>query len=263
MKEKNDDIILINEQYSQMTGIIQMTAASSSFEQHYIDIREKEGRLLSDEAVMNLPHSPLPAFRQEWAYRRFATALFLQYLTKQGHGNMLDLGCGNGWFSKLLTLNNRNTVLGLDINKTELEQAVRLFGSDHCRFAYGDIFEADIPAAAYQYIIINSAAQYFPDLPLLLHRLLFLLAPEGEIHILDSPFYDPSALSAAAKRTVSYFEKAGTPEMAAFYHHHTWKNLENFNWKLMYNPQHWWYRIKRKAGYPCAIFPWIRIKHAI
>jgi SAM-dependent methyltransferase len=263
MNNKKDNITLLNEQYFHSEGVLRMTAASSSFERHYIDIREKEGRILADEAVLKLPDSPLPAFRQEWAYRRFATAVFLPYLKKQVRGNILDLGCGNGWFSKLLTLNNSNTVLGLDINMPELEQAVRLFGSDHCRFAYGDIFEVDIPAATYQYIVINSAVQYFPDLPHLLQRLLYLLTPQGEIHLLDSPFYDQTAIAAASLRTKSYYENAGTPEMAAFYHHHSWENLEDFKWKLMYNPNHWWHKIKRKAGYPCAIFPWIRIKHPI
>ena len=262
MKEKNDHNTIINEPYSDRGRVLQMTPEYTSFERHYIDIREKEGRVLTDEAVLNLPVSPLPAYRQEWAYRRFASDIFLRYLKKQGHGKILDLGCGNGWFSKLLTLNNSNTVLGLDINKTELEQAVRLFGSNHCSFAYGDIFKVNIPAATYQFIVINSAIQYFPDLPHLLHRLLFLLAPEGEIHILDSPFYDTSALSAAAERTISYYEKSGTPEMAAFYHHHTWENLKEFNWKIMYNPHDWWNRFKRKSGYPGAIFPWIRIKQS-
>lgn len=262
-KIKDMTITLDYDHYTLKNGVYWMTAAPSSFEEFYIDIREKEGRVLSDEAVRALPVSPLPAYRQEWAYRRYSADIFLQYLKKQSRGTVLDLGCGNGWFSNLLTLGNSNTVLGLDINMAELQQAARLFANDHCRFAYGDIFEADIPAATFQYIVIDSAVQYFPDLPRLLHKLLTLLKPNGEIHIFDSPFYRVAEIPAAALRTKAYYEKSGTPEMAAFYHHHSREELNAFQWKLMYDPQHWWQTIKRKTGLPTAIFPWIKVMHPL
>ncbi len=50
--------------------------------------------------------------------------------THAGEGAILELGCGNGWLSHLLSQSLQRDVCGIDVNRTELTQAARMFGHD-------------------------------------------------------------------------------------------------------------------------------------
>jgi SAM-dependent methyltransferase len=189
--------------------------------------------------------------------------------------SILDLGCGNGWLANHLALLAGVRVCGLDLNQRELTQAARVFvgadvgavvGADYIRdddtrlkFLYADIFTVDLPVHIFDLVVLASVVQYFPDLPALLRRLLPLLAPGGELHILDSPLYDPLEIRAAQERTRAYYAALGFPEMAADYHHHALSVLAPFRPTILYNPRALWNRAARKFGAARSPFPWIRI----
>lgn len=224
------------------------------FEELYIRIRDKEGRMYSDATVKTLPEIPASHPQHaEWMVRRRSSARLIRYLAaKKRSLRILEIGCGNGWLCHRLSGIPGATVTGQDINHTELEQASRVFGDvQNIRFV------DEVKQVEAEVIIFSASIQYFPDLADILQWSLQRLAPDGEIHILDSPFYDTGDLSAAQKRTLDHFTALGFPEMAAFYHHHPYAALKPFKPILLHHPQS---IVARLLGRKDP-FPWYCIKN--
>ncbi|MEO1623804.1 MAG: class I SAM-dependent methyltransferase [Bacteroidota bacterium] len=238
-----------------------LSLPEGEFEQAYLRVRQQEGRLYPDRWVRQLPELPKEhPHHAEWRLRQYNTKRLLTYLKGRPGHTWLDLGCGNGWLAHRLAAEADKQVLGVDINLPELEQAVRLFDAPNCRFAYGDVFEDCWPSTAFDGIILNSCIQYFSDLDSLIDRLRQLLRPKGEIHILDSPFYEQSELAAARDRSRRYYEEQGVVEMQGKYHHHSWESLQAHTPQLYYQPQHWTNRLRRRLLGQGTPFPWIIIR---
>src|SRR6478609_3338202 len=70
----------------------------------YIALREKEGRLVSDEELLKLPE--VNAFHihlKEWRIRKKSCDQLLNYVAKKNRPlKILEIGCGNGWLSNRL-----------------------------------------------------------------------------------------------------------------------------------------------------------------
>ena len=100
---------------------------------------------------------------------------------------------------------------------------------------------------------MNASIQYFSSIPVLLNKLKSILIPTGEIHILDSPFYYQNQVSAAADRSIEYYEKLEIPDMAQYYHHHGIEEVKQF--EVLYRPKSKWQKLWNKRDSP---FPWLR-----
>jgi ubiquinone/menaquinone biosynthesis C-methylase UbiE len=248
-------------QFPQQQHLFFLTPEINDFEKAYLQIRNEENRIYSDEIVKKLPQLPKnhPQFK-EWKSRQRISQQLLQYLAQNKGEYYLDLGCGNGWFTHQIQKNTKGKVVGLDINALELKQAHRLFANDSCFFAYGDIFKSPLPKQYFNSIILNSCIQYFPDLQLLIKRLLELLKKDGCIHILDSPLYQAKELAAAQQRSKWYYEKKGNLVMLPHYHHHTWEALDHFSYQIAYQPNNFSNKLRRKIMGFGTPFPWIIIK---
>jgi len=237
---------------------ISKPAVSDEFESFYLGVRESEKRLLSDEEVSRLPKLKNSQHTKEWKKRGRSASRLDKYFSNLQSGNVLDLGCGNGWFTDLISNNNKLEVLGMDVNLTELKQAARVFQKANLNFLYGDIFEAQLPEYAFDYITISAVIQYFENLEQLIERLLEILKPGGEIHFIDSPFYNVEELIGAKQRTIDYYNAKGFPEMSRYYFHHPWSEIYKYNPEVLYNS-------KRKNKFlkfiakPEMPFPWIKI----
>jgi SAM-dependent methyltransferase len=220
-------------------------------EKTYLEVRRREGRVFPDEVVRALPFvSKSNAYAKEWAWRRRSFHRFLSCCkhlsalrgenvewTDSDRMTILDLGCGNGWLANRLAENPDWDVWAVDVNEEELAQGARLFGRENLRFAYADFVSRNavpggsLPGTAFRdtfdLVVLAASVQYFPDLENLISSLKKCLKPGGEIHILDSPFYKNEEARKTAKwRTVEYYTQLGVPEMAAFYHHHLWADVE-------------------------------------
>ncbi len=234
----------------------------SSFEQAYINLRGKENRVYNDESVISLPDiSPQHPLADEWAIRKRSLEKLTQYLAqRKSIHTILEVGCGNGWMSKNLVSLNKE-VCAIDVNKTELLQAARLFPSDSISFVCSDIYTVPLDLESFDFVILASSIQYFQDLRKLLNRLVQLTKSTGEIHIMDSPLYSKVEIIEAKKRTESYFVRQGQPEMAAYYFHHVYGELEGFDWKFIHDPNSLAKMLQRKLQKTnISPFPWIRIK---
>jgi len=243
-------------------GVYILSEINDEFESLYLKVRNKEKRIYSDTEIDNLPFIPdSNPHKNEWKLREKSFLRFKDYLKIQNEKlNILDLGCGNGWFSGNLSKDFNHDFFCVDVNLSELKQGERVCDSEKIKFIYADIFKADFPTDFFSLIILNASVQYFFNLKKLFNRLFKLLTINGEIHIIDSPFYSVDEAQNAKKRTVDYYSSINFPGMAQYYHHHSFKELMEFNTKILYNPS----SIKNKIGCLFLIkdspFPWIVIK---
>lgn len=234
------------------------SVAVDEFEELYLHLREHEGRVYSDDELLLIPSLTEHLHAAEWKRRARSARRLLNYFSERRDVVILDLGCGNGWFSNMLATNLSLFVVGLDVNTQELEQASRVFSKDNLRFLKGDCFGLNLPANSFDYVTINAAVQYFQDLESLMNRLFELLKVNGEIHIIDSPFYRPREVNNAKERSRIYYHEQGFPEMASFYYHHTFELLARWNYHIMYNPVKWG-KLKKILFIKDSPMPWIRV----
>jgi ubiquinone/menaquinone biosynthesis C-methylase UbiE len=231
---------------------------SENFEEKYISLRKKENRLYTDEQVRWLPvidRSHL--YYKEWEARKSSSNRLMQHLiNRKTELNILEVGCGNGWLCHHLSKIPGSNVAGIDINKTELDQAKRLFDHiENIEFIYGEIDSESVRNERFDAIIFAASIQYFPSLDSIIPSALQLLNKKGEIHILDSQFYRSSELEAARKRSFDYYHSLQFAEMAGYYFHHSIDELGPYDHTILYNPDLFRNRFMKNKN----PFPWICI----
>ncbi|HEU0291778.1 MAG TPA: class I SAM-dependent methyltransferase [Anaerolineales bacterium] len=228
----------------------------------YLSVREKEGRLYSDEMVARLPSiSDVHPLAKEWCARSASAARLTRYLSRRPKPlSILDLGCGNGWLSDLMHRSG-HCVIGMDQNRYELKQAARVFSQKAgLAFLEADIFAAPFAAQTFDVILLASVLQYFRDLNTLLLVLFGYLKGQGEIHIIDSPLYSDAKRDQAAHRSFQYYSSLGFPQMAEHYFHHCASDLNAFRPKTLYQGRPLTLRMNQLLGRVDSPFPWIMIE---
>ena len=230
-----------------------------NFSELYLRVREKEGRLYSDDVVARLPDiSSDHPLAKEWRTRADSSTRLIRYLAKLSRPlNILELGCGNGWLSGKLSQISGAQVWGIDVLSCELTQASRLFTSPRLTFLAADIFRAPFSHRTFDVIVLASVIQYFPDLPALITTLQTFLKSHGEIHLLDSPFYQPAELPFARERSRAYYTALGFAEMAGHYFHHPVTALDPYSPRWYYRPENFRVRLTHRFGKAVSPFPWI------
>jgi ubiquinone/menaquinone biosynthesis C-methylase UbiE len=230
------------------------------FEQHYTHLRKQEGRLYSDETAKMLPDiSPGHPLANEWRIRKNSTDRLISFLKNCKAGKILEVGSGNGWLMHRIQKSLDADCLGIDINETELQQAVRISDENsRLNFLYADISSDLLDTPIADAIIVASVIQYFSEPTILIRKLQTLLKPGGAIHIIDTPFYTMYEVEQARARSNKYFEKLGHPEMIGQYFHHTWEVFAEFDYRVLHNPDSVTSRLRRYID--CnSPFPWIAI----
>ena len=242
-------------------GVYILTEINNEFEFIYLKVRDKEKRIYPDDELIKLPFSSVKnPHKKEWNLRAKSYLRFKEYLRqKKGNLNLLDLGCGNGWFCGQLSKSFNHDFYCVDVNLTELTQGRRVYNSGQLKFIYADIFTAEYPKAFFDVVTLNAAIQYFPDLKKLVDRIFTLLNTNGEIHIIDSPVYKSTEVVNARQRTMDYYSIMDSLEMAEHYHHHTRDELSGYNYNILYHPHSFMNRLKRLFSTKDSPFPWIKI----
>ena len=151
----------------------------------------------------------------------------------------------------------KHKVTGIDVNRIELMQAVTTFEKiNNLHFIYGNISDCELNSHSFNVIVFAASLQYFSSLNAIITKALSLLTADGEIHIIDTPFYNRNEIIHAAKRTKDYYASIGFEEMSKYYFHHHISDLYRFNYKIIYNPNSIFNKLK-KATQP---FYYITIK---
>lgn len=231
----------------------------SAFELIYLDIRKKEGRLFSNEQVRQLPSiDKNHLLSDEWEMRTRSTKRLLKYIAKRPSKSILEVGCGNGWLSNRLAGLRDSEIIGLDVNEVELKQAASVFENrKNLCFVQGDLFTIAFPFK-FDFVVFASSLQYFEKVPIVLKTASTFLKPHGEIHILDTPFYNTASRGQAQLRSSEYFAK-NVSGMSDYYFHHTFEDFESYTATILYDPFSLLSKLKKKI-FPDSPFPWIRIK---
>ena len=218
-------------------SVIYYSQPNTVFSDLYIKVRKKENRFYSEAEIKELPNiqKEHPNYA-EWQLRKKSSNRFISYLKRKNKPlKILEIGCGNGWFSHLMSDVEKTQVTGLDVTIIELEQADKAFQKENLSFVYADLFEnTELNDKKFDVIIFNSSLQYFENLKELFKIVSRLLSENGEIHIVDSPFYKDSEIEKAKQRTQIYYKNLGFPEMSKNYFHHGLANLGKH--KIIYNP---------------------------
>jgi ubiquinone/menaquinone biosynthesis C-methylase UbiE len=229
------------------------------FEKLYLQLREKEGRVYTDEEVYALPEiGETHPHYNEWEVRKQSSHRLISYLQKKQQAlKILEVGCGNGWLSHRLSAIRGSQVISSDINFTEIQQAARVFQNiSNLHFIYADIESEMFGEKQFDVIVFAASIQYFSSLPGIISKAMKLLKPNGEIHIIDSHFYQLPELSAARQRSLLYYEAAGFPEMVKWYFHHCLDDIQHYDYALLYDPNSLFNKFLRNKN----PFPWIRIQ---
>jgi ubiquinone/menaquinone biosynthesis C-methylase UbiE len=226
------------------------------FEQQYISLRKKEGRLYADNEVAQLPFIVKNiSFKKEWEIRRTSCQRLVNYLNrKQKKLNILEIGCGNGWLTNQLAGIKETQVTGIDINETELEQAQRVFQKPNLKFIYADI-QSGILEKDFDIIVFAASFQYFNSVQKILSACFDHLNNSGEIHIVDTKFYSLTESIEAKQRSSNYFKSKGFPQMDEYYFHHSLNDLLPYDHIMLFDPGNIIDRFFYKHP-----FPWICIK---
>jgi SAM-dependent methyltransferase len=234
------------------------TFSIRNFEKLYLDSREKENRIYTNEQVALLPTiEPSHVHSNEWQIRKRSAARLISYLRKKNKPVVvLEVGCGNGWLSGMIASLENSKITGIDVNTVELNQAKKVFsGRENLCFEEGDLQMMD-PGSKFDFIIFAASIQYFSFFDETIKLALSHLNQAGEIHILDSHFYRLKDLEPARRRSNLYYKSIGQEEMTEFYFHHSWDSLNGFHHKVLYDPS----ELKNKLLFRKDPFPWIRIK---
>ncbi len=250
MTDRFDTFPLIN-------GVRRLNGSAHPFEALYLYVREKENRVLNDQQVAQLPAIEKDhEHAKEWAKRSETAHRFLEYLKSKETGlRILDIGCGNAWFSNKMA-NQGHEVMAQDLNLYELEQGRRVFQNDQLHFIYAHELDAILENDRFDMITFNASFQYFGHGKQLLETLKSHLTERGELHILDTPFYQGEREKQQAKsRTEMYYQNMNCPELAQFYHHYALDDLVEH--EILYKPK--FSRLSRLFGKTVSPFCWIKI----
>ena len=230
------------------------------FDQLYFRLRQKQGRVYTDADVATLPfiYTSHPHYN-EWVIRRHSYKALVSYIKhKNTFASILEVGCGNGWLSAGMAKAIDAEVTGLDINTCELEQAKRVFKNiPNLNFVNSNLQSDPLKNEKFDMILFAASVQYFPSLKHIIQIAVEHLTLQGEVHIIDSPFYQQPEIAAARLAALEYNKTCGLNGMKDYYHYHTLIELENFQYKILHHPNSW----KNKLSIKKNPFYWIAIKN--
>jgi ubiquinone/menaquinone biosynthesis C-methylase UbiE len=235
-------------------------SAEEGFAKFYSLLRKKEGRIYTDADVATLPfiYASHPHYN-EWVIRKHSQKALVSYIKhKNTIATILEVGCGNGWLSAGMAKAIDAEVTGIDINTYELEQAKRVFKNiPNLNFVHSNLQSDSLKNEKFDMILFAASIQYFPSLKQIIQIAIEHLTLQGEVHIMDSPFYQLQETAAARQRTKEYYTSLGFEAMADHYYHHHLAEMENFQYKILHHPNSW----KNKLSIKKNPFYWISIKN--
>ena len=94
---------------------------------------------------------------------------------------VVDLGCGYGWFCRWASEQGAQQVLGLDVSHKMLERARTTTDAGNISYRHADLEHLDLPADSFDLAYSSLALHYIKDLPRLFTQLHAALRPGGRL----------------------------------------------------------------------------------
>jgi SAM-dependent methyltransferase len=115
----------------------------------------------------------------------------LRALLPDLHGlNVLDLGCGFGWFCRWAREQGAAQVLGLDVSEKMLAQAATANSDATITYARADMERLNLSQASFDLVYSSLALHYIENLPGLLKNVHDALLPGGRlVFSIEHPIY--------------------------------------------------------------------------
>ena len=135
---------------------------STEQQQHYWDERWDRNKMPND-----------------WALLRSEKMLAYIRQVRLRQPNILDLGCGTGWFTQKLSSFGEAT--GIDLSETAIAIAKSQF--PHIHYIKGNIFEMTLPREHFDLVVCQEVIAHVPDQLELLSRIANVLKPAGYLVI--------------------------------------------------------------------------------
>jgi SAM-dependent methyltransferase len=95
--------------------------------------------------------------------------------------NVLDLGCGFGWFCRWAREAGAGQVLGIDVSANMLARARAMTADDAITYAEADMEHLELPGAAFDLVFSSLALHYIVDLDRLMAQVHGALVPGGRL----------------------------------------------------------------------------------
>lgn len=94
---------------------------------------------------------------------------------------VLDVGCGDGFVTKILLKNKQKFDWGIDLSVKEIERARRSGSYKHCKVA--NVYNLPFQDKAFQTVFSNSVIEHIPNLDLALSEISRVLKKRGRLII--------------------------------------------------------------------------------
>ena len=121
--------------------------------------------------------------------------------------DVLDLGCGFGWFCRWARQNGAAHVLGIDVSERMLVRSRATTQDTAITYARADMEHLELPPASFNLVYSSLALHYIEDLNRLMSQVYRSLIPGGSlVFSVEHPIYtapaDPNwSLNAAGRKT--------------------------------------------------------------
>ena len=128
-------------------------------------------------------------------------------LPDMGGLNVLDIGCGFGWFCRWARQHGAARVLGVDLSEKMLARATAAGGDPAITYARADLEHLDLPAAAFDLAYSSLALHYIENLSRLMAQVHASLLPGGRLvfsvehPLLTAPAHPDWLVDAAGRKT--------------------------------------------------------------
>lgn len=128
--------------------------------------------------------------RRSGAHETTVMPMLSRLLPDMRDARVLDLGCGDGWLSRLAVEQGARSVTALDPSERMLQRARKETDSPRISYVRGFVEDIDLPQASFDRIVSVFAFHYVDDLAAVMRRVASWLAPGGVlVAVLEHPIY--------------------------------------------------------------------------
>lgn len=116
-----------------------------------------------------------------------------EFLNLSNEHKVLDLGCGTGFFTRIIAEQVSADIIGIDINETLLDGAIKLAEEQNLNIKYeiGDITNINYPDNTFDIVMCDIMLECFKDITIPLKEMKRVCKPGGLVVTIE-PFYQSS-----------------------------------------------------------------------